>query len=262
MRKRSKKVEQPAFNSKTKAGVNPNPAHYPPGMNERDESLGPIEACLEKYDQMYEWRLSQRYDGVLGKLPKWMSERDRYDFVRIRNELLDGGHAVELIITCMDMARDSGTEKEGPRNGVEFIPPEIYKEVAYLAHLREAVDLGPEVGLELLSGLDAVWGRDYRRIQSEKAKKPRGKINSEDDAPTVSGIIEALAIARKFQEYTAEELWSEFWSELESLGLHPKETTNHSDEKKSEYTYDVHDKRKRMTFGTFANSISKYRKSG
>jgi hypothetical protein len=160
-------------------------------MNERDESLERLIAYLEKHD--HEWKLSE--------------------FARIRNKLLDNGkRTAELIVTWMDMFDDLGTEKEGPRNGVEWIPRGVFKEVEYLAHLRYAISLGPEVSLEealkLRSGLDAV------RVRAFSGGRPRGAFG-----PLRKLLAEIITTAKKNGEKLTARIALE---KIQKRALYPK----------------------------------------
>jgi hypothetical protein len=94
-------------------------------------------------------------------------------------------------------------------------------------------------------------GDSFRQNQRAKARKPRIRL---DDGVTLSTIIEALAGRRDyFGDYLpAQELWGEFFSELEALGLGPAE-------RDGEIMYDSRDRRRTMKFSSFAVAISKSR---
>ena len=99
-------------------------------------------------------------------------------------------------------------------------------------------------------------GVEYSRGQSDKAKKPRGKL-PDDNNSTVADIVQK--IASDHPEETAKELWPQFYSELDQRQLSPQE---HDAEvmAKCSISFDYRDSRKSITFGRFANIISEHRK--
>jgi len=94
--------------------------------------------------------------------------------------------------------------------------------------------------------------------QSERAKKPRGKIT--DDGKTIGQAIEKLA---KWRNDGARELWPHLFALLSENGLNPVEIEDPRNPRKTTYVYDFMDgrKRKEMCFGRFANIVSKIKKS-
>jgi hypothetical protein len=93
--------------------------------------------------------------------------------------------------------------------------------------------------------------------QRQRAKKPRGKVTHE--GITLDQVIEMLVCKPEYRNFSAPELWPHLFSELEDLELDPTDI-NSTDPKKSAYSYDFKSKRKAITYGRFANLISKYRK--
>lgn len=113
-----------------------------------------------------------------------------------------------------------------------------------------------EGGTQAFNKKLAGFGIRSRKAQSERAKKPRGKVS--DDGETINQIICRLALSNK--EALAKELWPKLFSELEDLGLNPEEEGHPSDLKKIRYLYDFNDRQKPITFGQFAKVVSKHRK--
>ncbi len=106
----------------------------------------------------------------------------------------------------------------------------------------------------------AQTGLQFRLNQSKKAKKSRGKINTDDgETTTVSEIITKLATKQEFIDWYASELWDRFLSELVGLCLDPEENTGSSDKSKRSISYDFNDERKSITFGQFSNVVSEAR---
>lgn len=93
--------------------------------------------------------------------------------------------------------------------------------------------------------------------QSERARKPRGKVG--DEGQTLNQMIGALAL--NSPELTAKELWPRCFAQLDELGLSPKEIPYGSGSRKSAYLYDTSRGSKRITFGQFSNVVSKTRRT-
>jgi hypothetical protein len=90
-----------------------------------------------------------------------------------------------------------------------------------------------------------------REIQSINAKRLRSQIKK---------LIEKLALSEEHNAESAKQLWTHFFSELETSEFDPEEINNMTDLSKSAYEYNFLGKRKRITFGQFANIVSDYRK--
>lgn len=96
-----------------------------------------------------------------------------------------------------------------------------------------------------------------RGEQSTKAQKERSA--KADNGESIHKIIERLALAPEYREEGAMQLWPRFFGELEQLGLSPTLDESDSDSKKWRIEYDYKDRTKPMTFGTFANHVTKHR---
>lgn len=107
------------------------------------------------------------------------------------------------------------------------------------------------------------WGQTglkFRLNQSKKAKKSRGRINTDDgETTTISEIIKKLATKYAFADWTAIELWETFYGELDKHLLNPEENTDSPDNNKWSISYDFNDERKSITFGQFSNVVSEAR---
>jgi hypothetical protein len=93
--------------------------------------------------------------------------------------------------------------------------------------------------------------------QSRRAKKPRGKITSYGE--TLGQLIERLALQPQYRSDAAKELWPRFFCLLEMKELHPEEVADPASLTKYAYEYDLDEGRKRITFGRFANIVSRAR---
>jgi hypothetical protein len=96
-------------------------------------------------------------------------------------------------------------------------------------------------------------GLEFRRSQSRRASRPRGKLA---DGRTLNQVIAELALSPEHRDETALELWPHLYAELDRLTLNPEERRD-----PNAYTYDYRDRRKTITFGQFANVVSKSRRT-
>ena len=114
----------------------------------------------------------------------------------------------------------------------------------------------------IIASISASWSgaastRTYRyvkrirEIQSINAKRLRSIIQK---------LIEKLALSKEHNAESAKQLWTHFFYELEASEFDPEEINNMTDLSKSAYEYNFLGKRKRITFGRFANIVSNYRK--
>jgi hypothetical protein len=101
-------------------------------------------------------------------------------------------------------------------------------------------------------------GLRFRRSQARRASKPRGKLA---DGRTLDQIIAELASRPERRDETALELWPHFHAELDRLDLDPKEIRDPKDPQRMAYAYGYRDGRKTITFGQFANVVSKSRRT-
>ncbi len=104
---------------------------------------------------------------------------------------------------------------------------------------------------------DIIHGQKYKKAQSEKTRKPRGKIC--DNNLTINQIINKLALSSEHENEIAKELWPRLYSELGDLNLDPYQFETNNDITKWKCEYDFGDKRKLITFGQFSNVVSESR---
>jgi hypothetical protein len=101
-------------------------------------------------------------------------------------------------------------------------------------------------------------GLGFRASQVRKARRPRGKLA---DGRTLDQVIAELTLRPEHRDATALELWPQLFGELDRLTLNPEETGDSRDPQRNAYAYDYHDARKTITFGQFANVVSKSRRA-
>lgn len=231
-----------------------------------------IDQILEREAQKHKKRRAAPYDGVMGEPPEWVPEWHQVEFIRLRNELLDYGVCntrvtPEQVLKWLDAWAQIREIKGDEILPPPYIPSEVSKTVEYLADLRFAVSLGKQKGLEFLTGPAhakyAMMGKNFSRNQSEKAKKPRGKVSDDGKTMTINEIIGQLTRSPEhideLGDVRAKGLWPLLFSELASRHLHPEEISHSSDLRKTRYLYDFGDGRKTITFGQFSNVVSYYR---
>jgi hypothetical protein len=101
-------------------------------------------------------------------------------------------------------------------------------------------------------------GFNHKEAQRLRAKKPRSKFT--EDGQSTERIIEHLALNPEHLDETANELWNHFFHKLDEAKLRPKEEI-HSDPRKRAYTYRPSNGTvTSITYGRFANLVSKHRK--
>jgi len=121
---------------------------------------------------------------------------------------------------------------------------------------RDTEDAWRLVG-ETMAAPTLAMGERTRRAQSERAKKPRGKIT--DGGTTIGQIIGYLAVGPQYQGNRAKELWPHFFALLDKEGLNPKETVDPENSQKWTYEYGFRDGRKKITFRRFENIVARAR---
>lgn len=110
---------------------------------------------------------------------------------------------------------------------------------------------------ETMAAPIVAMGVRTKDAQSRRAKKPRGKITSYGE--TLGHLIENLALQPQYRSETAKELWTHFFAVLRERELYPEEIKDPTSRAKYAYEYDFGDGRKKVTFGRFANIVSRAR---
>jgi hypothetical protein len=109
---------------------------------------------------------------------------------------------------------------------------------------------------ELESTAEEYASLPYIEAQRRRASRPRGKVT--DDGKTLNQVIELMVSKPEYQFLSTPELWPHLFDILNQLLLDPEEIAS-TNLRKSNYTYEFNDKRKRITYGRFANLASEYR---
>jgi hypothetical protein len=93
----------------------------------------------------------------------------------------------------------------------------------------------------------------FKSAQKAKARLPRGRVD--DEGRTISQIIIDLCSRPDHRNQRIGELWDHFLAELHELRLDPTVIPS-TDPRKVAYEYNVAARRKRISFGRFANIAS------
>ena len=152
-----------------------------------------IRELLESNFNLHE----QAFDGLMGKLPDWVPERDKtrfYDYRRKLQTQHPDSQIIEWMNQCDELAE---TIKNGLNDAISFDypPPEVEEEIELLAFFRFAVSCGEIKGLGLLAGKDAVSGMLSRtgyksgdkyqeKLRFQAAAKPYFQVNDYNIAKT------------------------------------------------------------------------------
>jgi len=229
-------------------------------MTDDDKIDDKIDAIVDALTRAENQLNGPAYDGVFGRLPEWIPANFHVDFRIIRERLLETYSHADLL-DYIDEMRGTGmlTETTYSRPRTPF---KIMRDVSILAHYQEAVRLGLDEGLALLTDKEHAGrvkkGDDYGDHQANIASNPRGKIG--DGGETNNQIIGQLALASEYEELSAKELWTHYFSVLnDDLQRNPKESKAADDWRNIVIEYDFKDGRKKITGGQFAKVVSDYR---
>ena len=105
-------------------------------------------------------------------------------------------------------------------------------------------------------------GLNFRKDQSKKAKKSRGKVT--EDGKTLTQIINKLANSPRYNEYPAKELWTVLLGEINELGIDFEAYGDESYDKDLDRYILIYStdrlKGRSKTFKSFQNDVSRARK--
>jgi hypothetical protein len=156
-------------------------------------------------------------------------------------------------------------ESEGAGAGVELRERREKMLAAYLVHNDDAF-LRHLEWILLRTRETRTWdkarawvehGDRFIRRQSELARRPRGRVSSESET-TIGDVVARLAL-REDQigdHLPARDLWSQFYGELDGLGLDPEEKDAGDG---AAIEYDFRTGRRTMTFANFKSAVSRAR---
>ncbi len=163
-----------------------------------------VKSDIKAARELLKWRDSQPYDGVLGQLPKWVPDKHKDEFCRIRDKLLDteiGGQEVsvkEIIQWVIDFYKLQNVRESTVFYRGGYIPPEFWSDVSYLALINRAVSLGEENGLPLLVDKEFIKGKEFSSGGAPKKGKeyePKAsirKVCEEIDSTKFEDVLKSL----------------------------------------------------------------------
>jgi hypothetical protein len=104
-------------------------------------------------------------------------------------------------------------------------------------------------------------GLKHQEEQRGRARRSRVKITEEGE--TIGQLVERLANSPEHREESARGLWFHFFALLDQIGADPEELAS-SDPRKQAYKYAFREKRRKISYGQFANlvSVARSKKSG
>lgn len=201
-------------------------------------------------------RRSKPYDGIVGALPEWVPLPVVIDFEFIQVKLLSElKHSEDEIRRYMEVYE----QDISLQSMISSIPVRILDYIGQLCKVKGAVEAGPEEGLRILLGETTsekiAFAKRTAEGQRTRAQKKRGRLDDSDE--TLNEVIEKLE--KRYPDLLAKQIWDHFRSELESLGLDPKEEVNPSDSNLIALQYYFRGRSKQITFGRFAVVISGFR---
>ena len=138
-------------------------------------------------------RDSLPFDGIMGSLPNWVPDNFQRQFHTIRDRLL-AKYTHKQLLDILDKGIAEARNLRGMLTGksmdittgpFEFSEVKGVREASFLVRMMDAVILGPEKGLALLTDPDHAKtlkiGANNRIRQTEKAKLHRGKVGYDGD---------------------------------------------------------------------------------
>lgn len=217
-----------------------------------NNALEAVEAALNECNR----RDEQPYDGIVGTLPEWVPQPFHRDFhfiqVKLLSELKQSEDDIRRYIKVYE-------QEDSFQSMLSSIPIRVFDYIGPLWKYKRAVEAGREEGLKILLGDKAAEeiakGKRAAEAQSTRAKKKRGRLDYSDE--TIADVVKR--VEKKHIALSAKQMWTHFWSELESLGLNPEEVIDPSDHNKVAIRYDFRAGRRSISFGWFAALVSRFR---
>ena len=212
---------------------------------------------LTHASNMLEWRNSQPYDGVLGKIENWWTDEIKDEFYRVRNRLLDAmdykEHVkVKKIRQWIDeFYKKEKLQEDGIYRRSIVIPPKFRRDVSYLALIQTANSLGEPDGLPMLVSEMALMGKRKSISTSINASKLRPKKNYNGE--TLDIVITTLK--RNHLNETLSELWVHLKTAIEEWSDGDCKESGEKDSKR--YIYKIEEIQGSITYGTFRKKIKK-----
>lgn len=102
------------------------------------------------------------------------------------------------------------------------------------------------------------YGSGLRHTQKGKARLRRGVIGDGTNETTIRDVVDSLSNGAENTSLTAQQLWPHFFGNLDRLGIDPEEHSDFPESDRS-ISYDFKDRRKTLTYKTFAKLVSQAR---
>lgn len=160
-------------------------------MEKKDALDRYLDARFERIEQ----RASRPYDGVLGVLPEWLPEKDRRNFVRIRDNILERDkrytpERLRLWVLAYCHAGEDGWITDWPH--------ELEAEIGQLAEFYAAVRSGMEAGRKFVLGeeLTKLLQRGEKVAERMKGIQARGVEANSEKADLFFAAVKDYALTR------------------------------------------------------------------
>lgn len=148
--------------------------------------------------QTIEERNTASYDGVMGNLPEWFPETDKYEFKKTRDKLLDGYSHAEILEYIQQY--QALIDWNNTLDGGVYIPPIgdynlIFTEIDYLWWLFHIATLGKDKGLPILVGKD-ISNKYFDGENRQEGRSGGGRTTAQikkDEAKKDADIIHKMA---------------------------------------------------------------------
>ena len=193
----------------------------------RDEAIKHLEPVKDKVPRDFSGLITEKYKDAGVSLVWDLTTTDAYTFCsmvdRNDNISLTQKNAAKLLYLCT-----------------------VVLEEGQLCETRQKQIVGTYASLDDES---TNKGINHSKAQSDKAKRPRGKIG--DNGLTINEIVKDLV--RLHENETASEMWPHLYAKLDELDAEPEEIN-----KTIKYCNSNGDP-KTITFKTFCNMISKHK---
>ena len=165
-----------------------------------EQAVRAIEALLQSEEEAEEAMRTGKFDGICGKLPRWMSEPYQVELSRIRQWVINTPVDVDFVrreVQNIAAGGDSGA----PPGTVSRETREIYFDhLETLAKLLQAVRLGKARGLSLL------LGEEEAKLRSENertAKTQKRNLAKGRRAGSIATSKRAEDVRKAYWDYAA-----------------------------------------------------------
>ena len=200
----------------------------------------------EEFDR----RLTQPYDGVIGKLDSWMPEQYQIEFLADRENLLNSGYSVDFISGWVNKLYECFVNEADPGS----VPTAIMKEIRKLALYKYCSSLGEERGLNYLLGKGSI----DKLVSIQQSKRAKGKTGTVGEVREIVRLLNPEDLNDLLKQFADNDKIEDLYeSTINTTRLHAIEI--HEDEEKVSYTNRA-GKQKGVTFKTLSRYIKENKK--